>query len=197
MLPCYYYSCDSGALLSILGFVDVLFFSHWLHTNSFTHPNCPPSSVRAFLAPGCKSRPLALFKWGGLNRVGFLILLYIPESTMHFSAQILIKTNTKNHIHCTVYFKVNIFLMKNRITIGLERLHFHMLWIYFVLKVCGCIFNNPWEMHSVESLTSIIKHQRGFSHFITGARIAFSLTNSSFTELPSPDAMSLSEKIQK
>lgn len=47
-------------------------------------------------------------------------------------------------------------------------------------------------MHSLDSLISVSKYQRGFSHFITGDRIAFSLTNSSFTELPSPDAMSFS-----
>lgn len=52
-------------------------------------------------------------------------------------------------------------------------------------------------MHSLESLTSVSKYQRGFSHFITGERITFSLTNSSFTEFPSPDAMSLSEKNHK
>lgn len=52
-------------------------------------------------------------------------------------------------------------------------------------------------MHSLDSLTSVSKYQRGFSHFITGDRIAFSLTNSSFTELPSPDAMSFSENIIK
>lgn len=49
-------------------------------------------------------------------------------------------------------------------------------------------------MHSLESLTSVSKYQRGFSHFITGERITFSLTNSSLTEFPSPDAMSLSGK---
>lgn len=52
-------------------------------------------------------------------------------------------------------------------------------------------------MHSLESLTSVSKYQRGFSHFITGERITFSLTNSSLTEFPSPDAMSLSEKKKK
>lgn len=52
-------------------------------------------------------------------------------------------------------------------------------------------------MHSLESLTSVSKYQRGFSHFMTGERITFSLTNSSFTEFPSPDAMSLSEKNTK
>lgn len=34
----------------------------------------------------------------------FAILLYIQQSTICFSVQILIKTNIKNHIHCTVYF---------------------------------------------------------------------------------------------
>lgn len=105
--------CCAPTLLLFLWFRGVAFYpgmcwcaflSHWLHTNSFTCPNCPLNSVRAFPASGCKSWPLALFKWGGLKLVVFLILLYIQESTIHFSVQIHIKTNLKNHIHCTVYF---------------------------------------------------------------------------------------------
>lgn len=47
-------------------------------------------------------------------------------------------------------------------------------------------------MHPLQSLMSASSHQRGFSHFITGGRRGFSLVNSSFTALPSPDAKSVS-----
>ena len=105
--------CFAPTLLLSLWFRSVAFYpgiclcaflSQWLHTNSFTHPKCPLNSVRVFWASGCKTQPLALFKWGRWNNVGFSILLYIQKSPIHFSVQILIKTNIKNHIHCTVYF---------------------------------------------------------------------------------------------
>lgn len=72
--------CCAPMLLLFLWFRGVVcypgiclceFLSYWLHTNSFTHSNCPLNSMRALPASGCKSQPLALFRWGGLNCVGF------------------------------------------------------------------------------------------------------------------------------